>query len=110
MPILWYCRQCEDLFESNRQMESFPITETKCPHCHSDEIIGLKIYPTERNCDGINPAPWEFVCFKCLIYFEIPSPSTPEQAQSVKCPICHSANIKQFNVCCVDNMDHTCFG
>ena len=110
MSTILYCCRCENLFSKDRKTESFPNTGTKCTRCQSDESIELNIYPTDRNCNEIAPAPWEFICLKCLIYFEIPSPSTPEQAHSVKCPACQGTDIKQLNICSLETIEKTCFG
>lgn len=105
---LCFCFKCNKLFTKKNDLIS--AEATSCPYCHSLKNVDLKKYPAHMDDAELGPPPWEFICFKCSIFFEVPSPSTPEQAKTMHCPICQSKDIKQLNVLSLDNLDHTCFG
>jgi DNA-directed RNA polymerase subunit RPC12/RpoP len=82
----YLCRQCAEQFDL---LGDCRIKKLKCPRCSSleiDDFIACKIV--------IGAPPWKFECHTCGCQFSIQSPSGPDEAKSIRCPVCAGKEVK----------------
>lgn len=99
------CNSCKKLLEPEDLKRS--KINWKCPVCGSEDIRELKVFSSGDENNG-GPPPWDFVCEKCLVYFQFPVPRGPDEARQIVCPECKSKNITRHNACTLDSYEHAC--
>lgn len=80
------CKQCGERFEL---LEIGEIGALKCPRCSNGNIKETNTCTME-----VGSPPWEYKCDQCGIKFQVEAPSGPDEAHSMKCPVCGSQNVK----------------
>lgn len=108
--IVFLCNQCHALFRLPEEHHPNMAQNAECPFCRDKGFIQLTIHGCDVPSDEIGPPALEFVCFACHTYFAVPSPKEPDETANLRCPICRSRNIEQFNDCSIENTHQTCFG
>jgi DNA-directed RNA polymerase subunit RPC12/RpoP len=82
----YQCRQCAEQFNLSEKCRNKPHI---CPRCSSKDIADLIACKIE-----IGSPPWEYLCQKCGCKFSVQSPSGPDEAKQIKCPVCASPEVK----------------
>jgi len=105
-PFKCLCNQCAELFELPEPHGATGEKEAKCPECGSTDIVRLNVRTLSVRIDEIGPPPWEYVCYKCKTWFELPVPHGPDEEKEAKCPECGSTHIERLNVCSLECIEH----
>ncbi len=98
MTYAYMCNQCQALFELPEPLDLPDERDTKCPECGSTNIERLHICSVDVCLDESGPPPWEYVCYQCKSYFQIPVPRGPAEEKETKCPECGSGDIERVDV------------
>ena len=80
------CRKCGEIFIIAEVPQNPQLT---CPRCQSTD------WEEHNSCSlEIGPPPWDYLCQQCGIRFQVTAPRGPDEANSIRCPVCQSQNIK----------------
>jgi DNA-directed RNA polymerase subunit RPC12/RpoP len=82
----YLCARCQEQFELAGTCRDGALN---CPRCSSRDV--REIIACSRE---IGPPPWKYICGKCQCNFSVKSPSGPDEAQNIRCPVCRSKDVK----------------
>jgi rubredoxin/DNA-directed RNA polymerase subunit RPC12/RpoP len=96
------CKECRHVFDLEVSSETSPDIpacsldkKVCCPACGSTDVMETPVWaPLTSGWNIFESNEWEYECQQCKHIFKLPTPKSPAEDESRRCPACNSGQLR----------------